>query len=117
MNALLFLHSKFQVKELRIKLRFMNVFQVLQVKDLRKFEYIWITLQAFPTILLYWYLIKKSVKGKKNYCFSSLVRGEMLVTQDLRIFCILRDCGKKTIDKTTNIAGKNMKFLKFLFYI
>ena len=86
MNALLFLHSKFQVKELRIKLRFIHVFQVLQVKDLRKFAYIWITLQHFPTILLYRYLIKKSAKGKKNYCFSSLVRREMLVTQRFTYF-------------------------------
>ena len=66
MNCFLFLRSKFPVKENRIKLMFMNVFQVLQVKLLRQFAYIWITLQDFPTLLLYQYLIKKSAKGKKK---------------------------------------------------
>ena len=94
MNALLFLHSKFQVKELRIKLRFIHVFQVLQVKDLRKFEYIWITLQDFPTILLYRYLIKKSAKGKKNYCFSSLVHAEKCWLHGIYVFfafCVIAE--------------------------
>ena len=70
MNCFLFLRSKFPVKENRIKLMFINVFQVLQVKLLRQFAYIWITLQDFPTLLLYQYLIKKSVKGKKKLFLS-----------------------------------------------
>ena len=110
MNGLLFLRSKFPVQELRIKLKFIHF---LQVKDLRNFAYICITLQDFPTILLYQYLINKLAKGKKN-CFSSLVRRENLQNRDLRIMSILRDCEKKNVDTTTIIEGKNMRIF-FLF--
>ena len=111
-NAFLFFCSKFRGQEIRIKFNFIHF---LQVKDLRIFAYIWITLQDFPTILLFEYLpvIKKSAKGKNN-CFSSLVHGKNLQNRDLRIISILRDCEKKNVDTTTIIEGKNMRI--FFFY-